>query len=124
MPPSPEAAPRGRAKAVDVAQLAGVSTATVSLVANGKADGRVSDETTQRVLRAIEQLGYVIHPAARSLATGRHQCVALVARDMTNPFISTIAAGVTEGLGGDIQLMLTVTGSGNRVPNVEQVLNF
>src|SRR5882757_5991649 len=108
-----EAAQRPRAKAVDVAARAGVSIATVSLVANGKAAGRVSERTSRRVLRAIEDLGYVVNSAARSLATGRRQCVALVASDMTNPFISTIAAGVSEALGAQTQLLLAVSGSGS-----------
>ncbi len=113
-----------RPKAVDVAARAGVSIATVSLVANGKAGGRVSASTQKRVLEAIDELGYVVHSAARSLATGRRQCVALVARDMTNPFISTIAAGVADALGSQVQLLLAVTGSGAQPPDLEQVLNF
>lgn len=113
-----------RAKAVDVAARAQVSVATVSLVANGKADGRVSERTRQRVLKAIDELGYVINSAARSLATGRRHCVALIARDMTNPFISTIAAGVSAALGTQIQLLLAVSGSGSQTPDVGQVLNF
>jgi LacI family transcriptional regulator len=119
-----DAGQRPRAKAVDVAARAQVSIATVSLVANGKAAGRVSESTSRRVLKAIEELGYVVNSAARSLATGRRQCVALVASDMTNPFISTIAAGVSEALGTQIQLLLAVSGSGSQTPDVEQVLNF
>lgn len=45
-----------RATAKDVAAAAGVSLATVSLVLNGKAG--VAAETRQRVLAAIERLGY------------------------------------------------------------------
>jgi LacI family transcriptional regulator len=101
-----------------------VSIATVSLVANGKAAGRVSASTQQRVMDAITQLGYVVNSAARSLATGRRQCVALFARDMTNPFISAIAAGVSEALGSQVQLLLAVSGAGNQTPDVERVLNF
>jgi LacI family transcriptional regulator len=118
-----EASQQPRAKAVDVAASARVSVATVSLVANGKAAGRVSESTRRRVMRAIEELGYVVNPAARSLATGRRRCVALVARDMTNPFISTIAAGVAEALGTQTQLLLAVSGSGTQSPDIEQVLN-
>jgi LacI family transcriptional regulator len=84
----------------------------------------VSPGTQKRVLAAIDELGYVVHSAARSLATGRRQCVALVARDMTNPFISTIAAGVADALGSQVQLLLAVTGSGTQPPDLEQVLNF
>jgi LacI family transcriptional regulator len=118
-----EAGQRPRIKAIDVAARAHVSIATVSLVANGKATGRVSEGTYRRVQQAIDELGYVVNPAARSLATGRRQCVALVARDITNPFISAIAAGVAEALGTQTQLLLAVTGSGNQLPDVRHVFS-
>jgi LacI family transcriptional regulator len=112
---------RFRVKATDVAARARVSVATVSLVANDKAAGRVSASTIHRVKQAIDELGYVVNQAARSLATGRRQCVALVAQDMTNPFISAIAAGVAEALGGQTQLLLVVSGSGSQEPDMQHV---
>jgi LacI family transcriptional regulator len=118
-----EAGQRPRVKAVDVAARANVSVATVSLVANGKAAGRVSEDTYRRVQQAIDELGYVVNPAARSLATGRRQCVALVARDMTNPFISAIAAGVAEALGTQTQLLLVVSGAGSQEPDLRHVFS-
>lgn len=53
-----------------IAELAGVSQATVSLVLNGKAaaDSRIPDETRQRVLDVIRETTYVADPAARRLA--------------------------------------------------------
>ena len=53
-----------------VAELAGVSQATVSLVLNGKADAasRIPEETRNRVLEIIEKTTYVADPAARRLA--------------------------------------------------------
>ena len=116
-----EEAQHHRVKATDVAARAQVSVATVSLVANGKAAGRVSESTVRRVQQAIEELGYVVNQAARSLATGRRQCVALVAQDMTNPFISAIAAGVAEALGTQTQLLLAVSGSGGQEPDLRHV---
>ena len=55
---------------VDVAKLAGVSRATVSYVLNGQTEGRVpiSEETRQRVLEAIEELGYEPDARAQSLS--------------------------------------------------------
>lgn len=57
----------------DIARVAGVSQATVSIVINDPdgANGRVSAETRQRVQEAIARLGYVVNPAARNLAGGR-----------------------------------------------------
>jgi LacI family transcriptional regulator len=118
-----EAGQRTRVKAVDVAERAGVSVATVSLVTNGKAAGRVSEHTCRRVQQAIEELGYVVNPAARSLATGRRQCVAFVARDMTNPFISSVAAGVAEALGTQTQLLLAVSGAGSQEPDLRHIIS-
>ncbi len=120
----PRQAPRGRAKATDVAARAGVSIATVSLVANGKARGRVSPDTQARVQQAIEELGYVVNPAARSLVTGRRHCIALFAHDMTNPFISTVAAGVSAALDDSTQLLLALTDAGGGSPDIGTVVAF
>jgi LacI family transcriptional regulator len=53
----------------DLAAHAGVSTATVSRVLNGSP--RVAAETRQRVLEAVETLGFQVNHAARSLRTSR-----------------------------------------------------
>ncbi|MBF0940764.1 MAG: LacI family DNA-binding transcriptional regulator, partial [Schaalia georgiae] len=50
----------------DVARLAGTSTAVVSYVVNG-GPRRVREETRQRVLRAIGELGYRPNALAKSL---------------------------------------------------------
>ncbi|MDS6631971.1 LacI family DNA-binding transcriptional regulator [Klebsiella michiganensis] len=52
----------------DVAQAAGVSVSTVSLVLSGK--GRISSTTGERVNHAIEQLGFVRNRQAASLRGG------------------------------------------------------
>ncbi|GAL02115.1 transcriptional repressor of the lac operon [Photobacterium aphoticum] len=54
----------------DVADLAGVSTQTVSRVTNGS--DNVSEKTKIRVLAAIEQLGYVPNKAAQSLKANQN----------------------------------------------------
>jgi DNA-binding LacI/PurR family transcriptional regulator len=60
----------------DVSQLAQVSIATVSFVLNGT--GNVSDATRQRVLAAVEELGYAPDIRARSLRSTRIQVLALL----------------------------------------------
>ena len=50
---------------IDVAKRAGVAVTTVSRVMNKK--GQVSAQTRDRVLTAIDELGYRPSPAARSL---------------------------------------------------------
>jgi DNA-binding LacI/PurR family transcriptional regulator len=67
-----------------VAERAGVSRTTVSHVLN-HAD-RVSPHLRERVLKAVEELGYSPNPQARSLRTGRTNIVALLIPDIRNPF--------------------------------------
>jgi DNA-binding LacI/PurR family transcriptional regulator len=60
----------------DVAALAGVSSQTVSRVANGRTN--VEEATRQRVLDAMQILGYRANTAARALATGRFHTIGVV----------------------------------------------
>lgn len=60
------AGPR-RPTQVEIAQRAGVSQATVSLVLSERPGVPVAEETRQRVQQAIEELGYAVNPAARAL---------------------------------------------------------
>ena len=68
---------KARPTAREVAQLAGVSVATVSYVMNGH-ERRVGEDTRQRVLAAAEQLAYVQSSSARSLRLRRTERVCLV----------------------------------------------
>jgi DNA-binding LacI/PurR family transcriptional regulator len=71
-----------------VAQLAGVSQATVSLVLSGRdaATGRpISAETRRRVLDAARSLGYVPDPAARRLAAARNNLLGVFSFTATFP---------------------------------------
>ncbi|WP_157543517.1 LacI family DNA-binding transcriptional regulator, partial [Microbacterium sp. CCH5-D1] len=61
---------------VDVAQLAGVSTQTVSRVMSGQ--DNVRPDTARRVLAAVEELGYRVHAAAASLASGRTRVLGVI----------------------------------------------
>lgn len=96
-----------RTTAADVARLAQVSTATVSLIVNGKSEGRVSPGTRDRVMSAVEELGYRVDAVARDLATGRRHSVALVVPDIANPYFSQLTQGVADRLGG-YQLCLVI----------------
>ncbi|RPJ27633.1 MAG: LacI family transcriptional regulator [Chloroflexi bacterium] len=83
---------------VDVARLAGVSRATVSYVLNGLTEGRVpiSDETRQRVLDAIEELGYEPDARAQALRSGSTKTIALIIPDLRNPHFCEYATGIEE----------------------------
>ncbi|WP_442862007.1 LacI family DNA-binding transcriptional regulator [Arthrobacter sp. H-02-3] len=113
-----------RVTAAMVAARAGVSTATVSLVANGKTRGRVSEDNISRVQEAIAELGYVVDSIGSSLAKGISSIVILVAPDISNPFFAKVIAGVRGALGADYQLLLSVTDAGEfpRVDDVRRLL--
>lgn len=77
-----------------VAESAGVSTATVSFVLNkSKA---VSSATRIKVENALAKLDYRISSPARALRTGRHQAIGLLLPDLANPFFPGLAQAVTE----------------------------
>ncbi|MDP9165829.1 MAG: LacI family transcriptional regulator [Actinomycetota bacterium] len=82
----------GSVSVIDVAARAGVSLGTVSNVLN-KPD-RVSPRTRDKVMRAIEELGFVRNEAARQLRAGRSRTVGLVVLDVGNPFFTDLASGV------------------------------
>lgn len=70
--------PVKRATASDVAQLAGVSRATVGYVLNRTPGQTISDETSRRVRAAAEELNYRPHRYAQVLASGSSDIVLVV----------------------------------------------
>ena len=74
----------------DVALRAGVGVGTVSRVVNGGVS--VRPVTAERVLRAIEELGFHRNDVARALRPGMTSTtIALLLGDLTNPFYAAIA---------------------------------
>jgi LacI family transcriptional regulator len=100
----------GSASVKQVAERAGVSLGTVSNVLNRPE--RVGDATRQRVLRAIDELGFVRNEAARQLRAGRSRTIGLVVLDVGNPFFTDIAAGAEEAA-ARVGLSLILCNSGD-----------
>jgi len=70
----------------DVAEAAGVSTATVSRVlTNGL---YVRPEVRKRVLREVERLGYRPNLVARSLRAQQSNTIGMIISDIRNPFFT------------------------------------
>lgn len=80
----------------DVAKRAGVSIATVSYVLAGRK--KASLITTERVLRAVEELGYVPNKVARSLRKARNLVIGVLVPDIRNPFFPDIVKALSEAL--------------------------
>lgn len=76
-----------------VAERAGVSTATVSMVLRNR--GRISQATRDRVLKALDELGYVYNQTAANLRNRSSNQVGLLLHDITNPFYSEMTAGLS-----------------------------
>ncbi|GAB3117370.1 LacI family DNA-binding transcriptional regulator [Streptomyces calidiresistens] len=76
----------------DVAARAGVSAATVSRVLNGNYP--VAGTTRSRVLRAVEELEYVVNGPASSLAAATSDLIGVLVNDIADPFFGIIAGGV------------------------------
>jgi LacI family transcriptional regulator len=76
--------------------MAAVSQPVVSYVLSGDPDAPVAAATRQRVLEAIEQLGYVPDHTARSLRSRRTFTIAGVIPDITNPFYPAFERGIQD----------------------------
>lgn len=76
-----------------VAALAGVDVSVVSRLLNDDPRLSVSEQTKERILDAVKQLGYRRNLAASSLRTARGLLVAFLLPEFTNPVYSRIAAG-------------------------------
>ncbi|EFC86066.1 LacI family DNA-binding transcriptional regulator [Parafrankia sp. EUN1f] len=82
----------------DVAELAGVSRATVSRVVNGLPT--VAPEIVERVTAAIAELDYHPSTLARNLSLGSTRTIAVVVPDLENPMFQSVLRGVTRAAAG------------------------
>lgn len=80
----------------DIARLAGVSKATVSRVLNHKPD--VDPATRERILRIVEEEGFVPSIAASDLAGGHSRLIGALVPSFTWPMIPDIMRGIAEAM--------------------------
>lgn len=85
---------------MDVARRAGVSRSTVSYVLNDQTELKIpiSDETRQRVMGVIAELGYEPDARAQSLRSGSTNIVGVIIPVIENPFFWQILSGISDGL--------------------------
>src|SRR5688500_9289089 len=86
----------GKSTINDVARLAGVSKKTVSRVLN--ASPLVRDDTRQKVLALMQELGYAPDPQARGLAFRRSFLIGLVFDNPTAQYIVNLQYGALDAL--------------------------
>jgi len=116
---------RDRPTLEKVALRAGVSRATASRVVNGSP--KVAPEIREAVRRAVDELGYVPNPAARSLVTNRTDLYALVVPEPASRvfsddlFFPGLIKGISEELdSADKQLVLTLATSPTSHSRIER----
>jgi LacI family transcriptional regulator len=103
----------------DVARKAGLALSTVSLVINNS--GYVSEETRQKVLRAIEELGYHPSRTARGLASKTSGNIGFILSEdhfsLAEPFYTKIFLGTEfEARNHNYYILLTTVGAKFREP--------
>jgi len=82
----------------DVAQLVGVSTATISNYLNGNFS-KMSEKTRIRITEIIKNTNYQPSNVAHQLATNEARTIGVSVVDITNPFTSTVLSGIYEACG-------------------------
>ncbi|WP_434589703.1 LacI family DNA-binding transcriptional regulator [Streptomyces sp. A5-4] len=82
----------------DVAARAQVSPATVSRVLNGNYP--VAATTKERVLRAVDDLDYVLNGPASALAAATSDLVGILVNDIADPFFGIMAGAAQSQIGG------------------------
>ncbi len=93
---------------LDVANLAGVSTMTVSRALKDGAS--IAPETRKKIKKAVDQLGYVLDQSAGSLSSKRTGFVAALIPSINNSNFADTARGLTDALeGSGLQLLLGYT---------------
>lgn len=99
--------PGERVKMADVARAAGVSVATVSKVVNGR-DG-ISAATFEKVLTAVDELGYETSLGARSLRSHKTNVLGVLVAEF-EPFSTELLKGVSEAIGATDYELLAYSG--------------
>jgi LacI family transcriptional regulator len=81
----------------DIAQKAGVSTALVSYVLNGKEkETRVGEVIAKKIREIAKELNYQPNHLAKSLRSGKTSTIGLIIADISNPFFANIARVVED----------------------------
>ncbi|MCE6992141.1 LacI family DNA-binding transcriptional regulator [Dyadobacter sp. CY323] len=81
----------------DIAQMAGVSTALVSYVLNGREkETRVGEAIARKVREIAKELNYQPNHLAKSLRSGKTHTIGLIIADISNPFFANIARVVED----------------------------
>lgn len=94
-----------KASIKDVANLAGVSIATVSQILNNKGD-RFSEDTRNKVFAAREEIGYVPNLSARSLKKNNLTMIGVVVPSLALPYFGYVVQKIQDNLPENVSLSI------------------
>jgi len=103
----------------DVSVLAGVSLATVSRVMNKNA--RVSEKTRQKVLDAMNELGYRPNAVAQSLASSRSNSVGILVSELQGQFYGAMLSGIEAELRAAGKHVIITAGHSNEADEIDGI---
>lgn len=122
----PVTSPGRRVTIADVARAAGVAPSTVSRALNGSP--KCKPATRERVMRAVEQTGFVVNRRGRALAVGRSEAIALLFTDpfaelFTDPTYARLCDGIVSRLadGPNLPMILEAATPAERERVLEHV---
>jgi LacI family transcriptional regulator len=113
-----------RATLADVAQLAGLSMTTVSMVLNDRPNSRLSKDAAERVRAAAAKLNYRPNPAARGLRMGKTRTVGFISDEVT---ITRYASAMIRGLLEEAEARdhtVLISESGRRADRISGALDL
>src|ERR1700709_1905861 len=109
----------------DVAEKAGVSISTVSLVLSGRDEGRVRPERGAMIRQIAEELGYLPDLMARGLKTRRSHTIGFLSDHVASfPFAGQMLAGAQQVAYEAGYLLLLIDTAGNAEMEPEAVRSF
>jgi LacI family transcriptional regulator len=106
----------------DIARMADVSIATVSMILNNK-DESISPATRERVLEIIKTNNFIPNKVARSLVTRRTKTIGLIISDIANPYYPELARGV-EDMANEADYNVIICNTDNDLTKEENYLNM
>lgn len=107
-----------------IANELGVSTATVSLVLNGKnKKGRVSEATSKRILEKAAELNYMPNTLAKGLKIGRSKSIGLIIADISNVFFGTLALHIQKYAEKEGYIVI-IANTNEKLEEMEKIIRF
>jgi len=104
----------------DIAKKAKVSVMTVSRVINDKPD--VNEKTRGKILKILEETGYIPNSSARVLKGGKSNRIGVVVSDIKNPFYSEMV-GELEDIAGSKGMSVVIADTNKRLEGEEAAIN-